>query len=349
MTPVVALAIALAQAQQPTTDDLPVFRSETNLALVRFHVVYKKQYIANLKPEQIELLEDGKPQKITLFEGGIRKGRTTPVELILVFDTSGSVIQEGLLDFMAFKRELLDTIPNATISVYRFETRMRRLAVRTRNPEELRQAFAALDKRNPAGTILKLEQHAGEKDRKRGIGGSPIYEAVMEAARDASTGPANVTRQILIFSDGFETSTTKPETAAKYVQELGIPVYPVVLGHQKIVERIERGVRQQVGDGRTPNPPSNDLRNAEAQQQRIERFASLGEQTGGRHFDPRFFTPESLRNILQFMVGQVRNEYVAGYSPAPSGSEKKKTHKLTVRLKDKEFGKLLGGTRLLTR
>jgi hypothetical protein len=171
----------------------------------------------------------------------------------------------------------------------------------------------------------------------------------MEAARDASTGPANVTRQILIFSDGFETSTTKPETAAKYVQELGIPVYPVVLGHQKIVERIERGVRQQVGDGRTPNPPSNDLRNAEAQQQRIERFASLGEQTGGRHFDPRFFTPESLRNILQFMVGQVRNEYVAGYSPAPSGSEKKKTHKLTVRLKDKEFGKLLGGTRLLTR
>jgi len=90
------------------------------------------------------------------------------------------------------------------------------------------------------------------------------------------------------------------------------------------------------------------MRRAQMQQQEIEEFASLVELTGGRSFDPRLFTQNTLRDILRFMVGQVRTEYVAGYYPGPSENGKK-NHKLTVRLKSKEFGKLLGGTRVVTR
>lgn len=334
---------------QAEPHDLPVFRTETSLALVRFHVVNKKQYVVDLKPDQIELLENGRPQKVALFEGGLTKSRTVPVEIILVFDTSGSVLHEGLLDPVTFKKDLLDSIPGAVLSVYRFETRMRRLAQRTRDLETIEKAFGALDKQVSFGTVLKLEQHASPKDRKRGIGGSPIYEAVMEAVRDSSMGPADTTRLLLIFSDGFATSGTKPEAAGKMAQELGIAVYPVVLGHQRIVERIQRGIQQQVGDSRAgPREPSSDMRRAEEQQREIAEFASLGELTGGVPFAPRMFSQDTLRNILRFMVGQVRNEYVAGYYPVPPEGTKK-TYKLSVRLKSKEYGKLLGGTRTVTR
>jgi VWFA-related protein len=348
---IVACGLTCAQPPPPPApvpDDLPVFRTETALATVRFHVVNRKQYVVDLKPGQIELLEDGKPQRIALFEGGVTQARKMPVEIVLVFDTSGSVMQEGLLDPVTFKQELLDAIPNAWLSVYRFETRMRRLAQRTRNPEELRKAFAALDKRAPGGLVLKLDQHANEKDRKRGIGGSPIFEAAMESARDATSGPGEISRLLLIFSDGFATSGTKPQTAGRYIQDRGVPVYPVVLGHQKIVERLQRGIQQQNSDPRAPRPASRDMQRAEEQQREIEEFASLAEMTGGRAFSPRFFTQDTIRNILRFMVGQVRNEYVVGYYPATSAGGKK-THKLTVRLKSKETGKLLGGTRVVTR
>jgi VWFA-related protein len=342
---------APAPQSPPPPGDLPVFRAETSLALVRFHVVNKnkKQYVVDLKPEQIELLEDGRPQKVALFEGGLSSNRSVPIEIILVFDTSGSLLQDGLLDPVIFKRDLLDSIPNACLSVYRFETRMRRLAQRTRDLETIRKAFGALDKRVNFGTVLKLEQHASEKDRKHGIGGSPIYEAVMEAACDASAGPSEMTRQLVIFSDGFATSGTKPAAAARLAQELGIPVNPVVLGHGRIIDRLQRGVQQQMGDVRGgQREPSSDMRRAQSQQQEIEEFASLGELTAGRAFDPRFFTADSLRQMLRFMVGQVRNEYVAGYYPA-SGEGGKKSYKLSVRLRSKDYGKLLGGTRVMTR
>jgi hypothetical protein len=48
------------------------------------------------------------------------------------------------------------------------------------------------------------------------------------------------------------------------------------------------------------------------------------------------------------MVVQVRHEYVAGYSPAPSDGAPK-ARKAVVRLRSKELGKLLGGTRVVMR
>jgi hypothetical protein len=65
-----------------------IIRTETHLALLRFHAVHKNQYVDNLQPEDIQLLEDGKPQKLALFEGPRTAGgqRQTPLEVILLFD-----------------------------------------------------------------------------------------------------------------------------------------------------------------------------------------------------------------------------------------------------------------------
>ncbi len=60
-----------------------------------------------------------------------------------------------------------------------------------------------------------------------------------ETARDAAGSPASATRLLLVFSDGFPTSTAKPETAVEAAREYGIPVYPVALGQARLVERAQ--------------------------------------------------------------------------------------------------------------
>jgi len=50
------LAILPLAAQQPE-----VFHSETSLALVRFQVVHDKTYVPDLKPEDVQFLEDDSP------------------------------------------------------------------------------------------------------------------------------------------------------------------------------------------------------------------------------------------------------------------------------------------------
>ena len=100
-----------------------IIRTETRLALLRFHAVHKNQYVDNLQPEDIQLLEDGKPQKLALFEGPRPAGgqRQTPLEVILLFDVSLSVIDENLLNPSVFKETLLDGLGDRVgISVYGF-------------------------------------------------------------------------------------------------------------------------------------------------------------------------------------------------------------------------------------
>jgi len=88
---------------------LPTFRSETQLVLTGFHVVAAKRNIAGLTASDFQLLVDGQPHAITTFEqsGSIN----TPVEIVLVFDSSGSVHGAGLLDERLFRDNLLAGLP----------------------------------------------------------------------------------------------------------------------------------------------------------------------------------------------------------------------------------------------
>ena len=127
-----------------------------------------------------------------------------------------------------------------------------------------------------------------------------------ETVWDASASPASSTRLLLVFSDGFPNSNAKPETAAAAAREYGIPVYPVVLGHARLVSRAQER-----------------LSRIQEREATILDFADVGERTGGRSFDPPVFDSQVVRQILQAMVGHIQAEYVAGYYPAASGAQGK--------------------------
>ena len=317
--------------------DLPVFRAESSLVQVRFHVTLKDRYVTDLKAADVILLEDGMPRPFSIFQNAITGISRTPVEIILLFDTSGSVMEEGLLNPLAFKESLLDTLGNARIAVYGFDTRVRRYTAPTRDYARLSAAFAGLH--NPKGEATYIDLQLPEKMRANLRGGTWLYESIGAVARDAAANPADVTRFILVFSDGFPSTRTRPEFAAGIATELGMPVYPVILGHHRLIEQFNALLATQ-----RPNQPApSGIMTLQAKEREIEDFASLAELTGGRSFDPLMISLNMMRQVLGNIEAQVRTEYTVGFSP-DTGTPPHK-HRLEVRLREKDLGKVRGGTR----
>ena len=325
-----------------------MFRTGSSLALVAFHVVQHNRYAMDIRPGDIELLEDGQPRKITLFEGGATK-RQVPVEMAMVFDISGSVMQAGLLDPLVYKSTMLDGLGGAKLAVYGFDASLERFCRPTREFNELKDCLDRVmnyhSGSKPRPEVIGLQLPAKRKSDSRG--GTWLYESVLAAAKDMAAGGGNATRLMLVFSDGFPSTTTGPEDIRPELNELGIAVYPVALGHQGLVER-SKAIRDSGYNGTAvlSEEARNNLRRIQAQELQIMEFTSLGELTGARSFDPPVINLLMLQNILGFMVGQVECEYVVGFSPDSSSSPPMK-HRLEVRLHSKEIGKLFGGTRTI--
>lgn len=338
-----AAALAQAPSQAPPAEEPGfVIRTETNLALVRFHVVHKNRYVVRLRPEDIELREDGAPRKVAIFEGP-STGRTVPVEVILLFDVSLSVDNLGLLD--GIQETIIKGIGDyAKVSVYAFANRVRRFTGPTRDLPALKAALNA---------AMRFAH-----------GGTRLYEAITNTAAEVSRNEAApATRLMIVFSDGFSTSKTKPEVAVKAARANGIALYPVVLGHQRLVDQDQarqaaaqnrqnsghwggggRGGRGQAGMNVGPEVRAMESRTRLMDKEwQMREFSDIGPATGGRSFDPPILNELIVREILRMVVTEVRTEYVAGYYP-PAG-EKPRPRKVEVVLRNKNLGKIHGGKR----
>src|SRR5262249_21445265 len=157
----------------------------------------------------------------------------------------------------SLKQALLDGIaPDTRLSLYAFAQRMQRFTGPTRDLGEMKTALSRIQQFAHLGTRL--------------------YEAIMFAARDASQSGGNVTRIMIIFSDGQPTTRTKPEEAVKLAAAEGIQLYPVVLGHERLKERMNRAAG-------TGNRKAGAENKAQWRLQDLERdmfeFSSIGEAT----------------------------------------------------------------------
>ena len=99
-----ALCALTLWAQEPVT-----FRADAHTALVSFRVTRGDQFVEGLQAADFQLLEDGKPQKITFFESRAIDSKV-PLDLILLFDGSESVIAPALLDPRVFEDALLPSM-----------------------------------------------------------------------------------------------------------------------------------------------------------------------------------------------------------------------------------------------
>lgn len=84
-----ASGVLLAQ-QAPPVSTPPIFRSQTELVLLSFHVTQGKHDVTDLTPADVLLLEDGKPRDFSIFDSPAAKIRM-PLDLVLLFDTNPAI------------------------------------------------------------------------------------------------------------------------------------------------------------------------------------------------------------------------------------------------------------------
>lgn len=310
-----ALQPVMAQPAQPDF----VIRAETSLALVRFHVLRGGKYVENVRAEDIRILEDGVERNVALLTGGTGAERL-PAEILLLFDVSHSVMGKNLLNSIVIRQTLLESLgDHVRVGVYGFGTKLKRFCLPTRDQAVLEEALRGLFDYTQDSTML--------------------YEAIAAAARHAATEGGDVTRLMIVFSDGQATSGARPREAIEAARRLGIPVYPVLLGGEGVA-RISR----KVFSGGPAMPPTPEQSHIRAVERHMHEFASIGAATGGHSYDPPVVNAAVVRQILESLAGRIRSEYVAGYYLPPS-SGTGKPRRVRVVLRRKGLGELYGGSR----
>src|SRR5579872_1900759 len=290
----------------------PTFRTDSQLVLTGFQVVTKKgQLIQDLKPEDIEILEDGVRQKVAIFEGSAGRSHSIPVQIALLFDCSLSVEVAGAMSPQVFRENLLDEFEDVTVAVYGFSDILVRATAPVRDAASLKKAADAVR------MIPALN--------------TPLFGAIADTARDfgAAGGPA--IRMMALLSDGesfWHGDLERSGEAVNAAREHGIALYPVFLG--------KAGATQtRIG----PSAPVVDGAAAES----ISAFLDLGEETGGRSLTGLMNT-DVLPPVLRSLASGIRGLYVAGYYPELSGGAPK-SHKVEVRLVSKRGRKMYWGFR----
>jgi hypothetical protein len=178
---------------------------------------------------------------------------------------------------------------------------------------------------------------------------SLIYEAIVETLRDCARHPRPVARLMLVVSDGLPGGELNPAPAASAALQMGIPIYPLLVGHQARIAEFNMRMAAPPRPGETPENAAAHARYAQTifdhEEAQASLFVDLGEATGGRSFDPPELDPSAARDIIGFLAGEVRTEYIIGFSPETGSSPG--PHKIEIHLLGNNRGaKIIGGSRM---
>lgn len=354
---IAAFLLSLVPAAGQTSEELVedpglIITTESNLVIVPLHVYKGKKSVDGLDRGAFELLENGVRKEISFVEGP-GSGRTVPVEIILLLDVSHSVMRPGLIPIQAIRNSFLKggLREDVAISVYGFAGKLTRFTGPTRNISRIERAF---------------ELAYDAEDRQ-----SRVFEATIEALRDATSRGGNASRMLVVISDGLSTTKLEPVWVVRAANLLGVPVYPVVLGHRTAggsQGRNNANIRSQLSTsnkGKIRTNQQEDFLNprkrgsptkatvgrqsagrANDRQLRQLKFADIGPQTGGRSFDLKIPSGMAMRSILTSIATLAQTEYIVGYYPSSSGDEPTE-REIVVRLRADDIGKVYGGKRVV--
>jgi VWFA-related protein len=321
-TALLAAALAAAAlttaAQSPDKHDVPTFGTSTELVYVRFHVEKKGGYVDTLKPDQIRVLEDGRPQKIALLETPSTRERTIPPEVTLALDVSSSVMDERLLDESLVKDVLFASLgEQARVGLCAFGGELRCLRPPTRDAESLVDGFQE---------ALRF----GWETRREG---TRLYASLADLCRRPKEGE-KAQRALIVFSDGLENKGGKVQEAIEAAAEGDVRVYSLLLS-----QAFQTSSRNAAFGGGVPNRAMYDYKKFE--------LSRLAEESGGRAFEPGTVDAKSLAKILRTIATEISMENVVGYQPEGPATGQKRHVK--VELADKSLGSIKDGERTLVR
>ncbi len=167
-------------------DAQPVFFSETKLVTLDFtfrpskeHKRLKSRNAPELGMEDIEILDNGVPQRVAVLERRGTNGAGPPIDVILLFDCGRDFRQ--YINPRVVNLRVFEELENVRFSIYGFSDFPYRLARPTADMAQLKAAIANLSR-------LPLVPSVSE-------------DAIIQTIQDAVTIPGSRPRMLVLFSN----------------------------------------------------------------------------------------------------------------------------------------------------
>ena len=281
-----ASAVPTATPPLPDDDD-EIIKVDTEVVNVLFTAQDRnRRLLTTLKPDEVRLLEDGKPQEIVAFSRQV----DLPLSLAILIDTSLSQ-ERTLPEEKAAAMSFLETVIRPSkdeVAVISFTGESTLEQGMTNNLTRLRHSIERVRITPPSGYIgggVVAGTPPISGDNQMTAGSTAIWDAIWVTS-DEILGPApeRTRRAIILLSDGINTSGKK-----KFDEAL-----QAALKSEAIIYSIGIGDNFQYGvDKGTLN--------------------KIAERTGGRAYFPR--DERELREAFTQIQDEMRSQYLIAYEP----------------------------------
>ena len=218
----IALVLAVPVAAQKikvSTESVPVYVTVTDA---------EKRLVPDLVLEDFEILDNGKPQTINVFEN-----KPTPITTVVMIDTSGSMTASLGLVKDGAEQFLLRLLPMDKAQVGEFSDKIKF------HPGNF------IDDRDRLVYLLKNELDFGYPTR--------LYDAVDESLERLE--PADGRKVVLVFTDGDDTSSkVGVGKVMDRAREKDVMIYAIGLvndyfnGQQRVRSQPDRGLKKLAED-----------------------------------------------------------------------------------------------------
>lgn len=277
----------------------PAYRADVHLVNIGFSVRDTQgRLVTNLTQDDVEVLEDGVPQKIAFFA----RSEDVPLTLGLVVDVSGSqgsFLKPHEKDLRTFLRAAL--APKDRAFLLCFGNHLRLVADYSTPGRDLAEALAGFDHVKDATAYPEL----GPKEIR--TEGTAFYDAIYYSSVQMLANTEGGRRALIVFSDGEDNSSAHHMLDAIEAAQAN----NVLLFCVRYTE-----VKNQRLNGRNKYGMSV--------------MARIAKETGGADFDAR---GEGLAENFKEIGEQLRSAYELAYHSSNTASDDT-FHKISIRAKD---------------
>lgn len=261
-------------AGAPPAGGQSVFRAATELVTLSVTVTDSEdRFVAGLGPDDFVVLENGTPQRIRFFSAG-----DVPLDVVLLIDTSSSMVDKLEPSRQAAKRFLATLRPSDRASIVAFNTQVRILQGFTGDRALLERAVDATRARGTTALYTGL------------------YVALDHFARLDRSGDGVRKSAIVVLSDGQDTaSLLGEEEVTERARGAGVPLYFISL--------LSAEEEKQLADTRTRrrSTPHDFVLNA------------LARETGARAYFPSRL--DELEGVYETVANELAQQYTLAYAP----------------------------------
>lgn len=273
----------------------PTFRSDVNLVTVTFTVRDAEgKLVGDLKQEDVEVFEDGVPQKIRFFA----RSSDLPLAIGLVVDASDSqrkFIRRHHADVEKFLRNVLG--PKDKAFLLCFGNHLRLVSDFSSSPEDIMRSLDLFDHSKQAFPEM------GPKEIR--MEGTAFYDAIYYSIQEKLTNLEQGRRVLILFSDGQDNSSAHHMIdAIEAAQRADVLVYSVRYTEER------------------KHPTSRDKYGIRVMQR-------ISHDTGAADFDA---IAKDLDATFQSIGAELRTQYEIGYHASDMVHDDS-FHKVAVRVK----------------